>query len=52
MRRKAGDRGGVIPPTPCNELNEVRFCSVGVIDRSFLPRELKLGVFRSWLLSD
>lgn len=46
VRRMAGDRGGVAPPTPCNELRDVRLCNVGVEDRSLPPRELELGVLR------
>lgn len=44
-----GVRGGVIPPTLCNELREVRFCKVGVFVRSMLLMELELGVRRKGL---
>ena len=49
VRRKAGDRGGVTPPIPWREFKDVRLCSVGVIDRSFRPMELELGVLRRGL---
>ena len=36
-------RGGVAPPTLCNELIEVFFCSSGVEDLRSGVRELELG---------
>ena len=50
--RIAGDRGGVIAEAPCKELSEVRLCRVGVEDRSWLLRELELGVLRMGVLTD
>jgi hypothetical protein len=44
-----GVRGGVMPPTLCSELRDVRFCKVGVFVRSTLPMELELGVRRKGL---
>jgi len=44
-----GVRGGVIPPTLCSELRDVRFCKVGVFVRSTLLIELELGVRRKGL---
>lgn len=41
-----GVRGGVIPPTLCSELRDVRFCKVGVFVLSTLLMELELGVRR------
>lgn len=46
VRRSAGDRVGVTAPTPCRELNDVRLCNVGVVERSLLPMELELGALR------
>lgn len=44
VRRVAG---GVTPPAPWREFNDVRLCSVGVAERSLLPIELELGALRS-----
>lgn len=48
VRRKAGDRGEVLPPVPCKEPKDVRLRNVGVIGRSLPPRETELGARRRW----
>lgn len=42
-RRKAGDRGDVLPLGPCKEPNDVRLRSVGVVGCSSEP---ELGALR------
>ena len=46
VRRKAGDRGEVLPPVPCKEPNDVRLRNVGVVGRSLPPSEPELGTLR------
>ena len=46
-RRKAGDRGDVLPLGPCKEPNDFRLRNVGVVGRSSEPElgALRRGVF-------